>query len=69
MNLLSILTDQIKSRTCDWIAEEKSGEVLGSGGRWREEVGRGWRKQRKQDGTKPCGQEKLQVGKGFIAGE
>lgn len=71
MNLFSILTDQIKGRTCDWIVEEKSG--MGGLRKWGQverEVGRGWwKRRRKQDGTKPCGQEKLQVGKGFIAGE
>lgn len=64
MNLFSILTDQIKG---DWIVEEKSG--MGGLRKWGQverEVGRGWRK---EDGTKPCGQEKLYVGKGFIAGE
>ena len=63
MNLLPILTGQIKTRACDWAMKGKVGlEVLESGGRTEE---RSWKK----DGAEPHGLEKPHVTRDLIAGE
>jgi hypothetical protein len=60
VNLLPILTGQIKARACDWAVEEKGG--AGDSREWvkrGKETGMKWRKKRwKKDGAEPHGSEK-----------
>jgi hypothetical protein len=67
LNLLPILSGQIKSRAYDWEVEGKGGVVGLKGGR-KEKRKDGEGRGENQYGAEACGQEKLQVAKGFIAG-
>ena len=72
MNLLPILTGQIKARACDWAVEGKAGqEVLKK--REKEEDG-GWREKKMgeeelEDGAAPHGLAEPQIARDFIAGQ
>ena len=67
MNLLPILTSQIKARACVWAEEGKGGA---RGLREWEQEERKWRKKRwKEDGAEPHGLEKPQVARDLIGDE
>ena len=66
MNLLPILTSQIKARACDWVVEGKAGMGGLRGRRRRGEDGE--RGGGSQYGAEAHGLEKLQVARGLIAG-
>lgn len=71
MNLLPILTGQVKVRSCDWAVEGKVGlEVFESRGRVRDDDEEGQKKKRrKEDGTEAHSLEKPGVARDLIAGE
>ena len=61
MNLLPILTGQIKARACDWAVEGKGANGgFKEWGKSRKEEDR-QRKRWKEDGAEPHGPEKLQA--------
>ena len=67
LNLLPILTGQIKARACDWAVEGKGVKEWRKGEEAEEE---GQRKKRwKESGREPHGLEKPQVARGVIAVE
>lgn len=64
MNLLPIVTGQIKTRACGWAMEGEGGtEGFKRGRREAEE------EEREEDGAGPRGPEKPQVTRDLIAGE
>ena len=73
MNLLPILTGQIKTRACDWAVEGKGGTGgfrEGEKGRRTDRGGEMKMEEEKvEDGAEPHGLEKPQVARDLTAGE
>ena len=71
MNLLPILTGQIKARACDWAVEGKggAGSLRGERGRRKRDRERKMEEEEVEDGAEPPrGPEEPQVARDLISG-